>query len=146
MAACYWSYNIQTYLNVQQRHPELAKALLFSEMLSNPRHTIEASAHWLGLEARQDVDIETEMKLLFSVYSKGAHSYSPDQRLEEITNVLDDNRNHLKDAEETAKRLLGDSYPLGLLPGHLSLPVVTEKNKQGFLSRFIFGNRKVSRT
>jgi len=118
MAALYWSYNIALYQNAWQHHADQLRSLEFNQMLVDPLAATQACGKWFELRYLPDTDIEDAMNMLLSVYSKNSkHAYSPQQRRQDVDQLLDANRSELEAAERLAQQLLGDKYPETGLPG-----------------------------
>ena len=120
MAALYWSYNIALYYQAWELSNGGIKSLDFNLMLADPLASVKACADYFKLKQVPGIVPESEIRILFSVYSKdGAQSYGPNQRGNEIDKVLSNNPRHLEEAEQLAHQLLGDKYPHKHLPGCL---------------------------
>jgi hypothetical protein len=118
MSALYWSYNIALYYQAREHSNAQLHSLDFNVMLSDTKKSVEACAKIFALNALENVNPDQEIERVFGVYSKDTNfKYSPQQREASIEKTLDDNQVHLDAAEALAKKLLGERYPYGHLPG-----------------------------
>jgi hypothetical protein len=120
MAATYWSYNIALFHKARQCSSQQIRSLDFNQMLARPLESVQACAQMFGLQARTDVDHDSEINKLFGVYSKNSNfKYSPQQRTKDIQRILENNSDQLEAAECLARKLLQNDYPEIELPGKL---------------------------
>jgi hypothetical protein len=120
MAAVYWCYNIALYLAASRQTVTQVRSLDFNHMLANSLKAVQAAGALFGLDARNGVDIDGEIRRLFGVYSKNSKfTYSPEQRNTDIEVLLKQNPAELDEAVQLAHQLLGNSYPSNGLPGGL---------------------------
>ena len=120
MAAVYWSYNIAMFQEAWGIAPKNLRSLDFNDMLKDPMKALTACAELFQLRQRAEADPAVEIEKLFGVYSKNSKlNYSPQKRRDDIDKILEQNPSGLAAAEQLAKQLLGDDYPLAALPGGL---------------------------
>lgn len=121
MAAVYWSYNLQSYLEAHKHYPDTIRCLEFNHFLSNPLGFLESCASWFGLQDIKGTEKATELKQIMGVYSKGGQAYSPEKRRQEIDQLVLEKIDGVSEAIEYAHILLGDIISKRALPGHLEI-------------------------
>ena len=126
MAAVYWCYNVSLFLkalhevNKDSGKSHLLRSLDFNTMLASPRQAVQACGDLFGLKKLADTDWDETLKSLFGVYSKNNRfRYSPQQRELDISQVLNENPEHVEAAQQLARVLLGSDYPDTGLPAAL---------------------------
>ena len=119
-AAVYWCFNMLLFMEAIDKHPTRIKTLDFSEMLSNPIKAVESCAQWFLLNKRDGIHLPAEINWLLGVHAKDTlYAYSPEQRMEDIHQVLSDNQDDLQQAKDVAKSILKNKYPQQGLPNSL---------------------------
>ena len=111
---------IALYHKAWQSSFQRIRSLDFNHMLAQPLKTVEACARLFDLQPLAGVDHNSEINKLFSVYSKNSdYTYSPQQRSDDIQQLLENNSELLQTAEQLARELLKDDYPENGLPGNV---------------------------
>jgi len=116
-AAAYWSFNILLFFEIIEEFPDRVKTLDFNAMLENPLSSINACGCWLGLSKLPGVNPKIELSWLMGQHAKNLNqTYSPEQRQDDMLQVLRENKDVLPEAEALARKILGNRYPDNGLP------------------------------
>lgn len=119
-AAVYWCFNMLLFLESIEKYPTRIKTLEFSQMLSHPIEAVEVCGNWFSLNKRDGIHLPAEINWLLGVHAKDTlYAYSPEQRTEDIHQILSDNQVDLQQAKEVAKSILKNKYPQQGLPNSL---------------------------